>query len=179
MSKLSSELQQKAADIRLVVFDVDGILTDGALYFLADGTEIKPFNVQDGLGIKFLGRSGIATAIITGRSSPQVEMRAETLGIDYLEQGREDKLVALKELWSRTGFSAEQTAYIGDDLPDLSAIRTVAFGATVPNGHPLVQEHADWITQAHGGRGAVRELCETLLDAQGKLEPLLERYLSC
>ena len=132
------ELQIQALQaVTLAVFDVDGVLTDGHLNFLPDGQEVKSFNTLDGLGIKMLHQAGIKTAIITGRRSPQVEKRAQSLGIHYLYQGREDKLVALQELWQATGYSAAQTAYIGDDLPDLAAIRTVAFGATVNGGHRL------------------------------------------
>uniref|UniRef100_UPI003570C2EE KdsC family phosphatase n=1 Tax=Marinobacterium zhoushanense TaxID=1679163 RepID=UPI003570C2EE len=163
--------------IRLVVFDVDGILNTGQLNFLADGREIKSFSILDGLGIKLLHKGGIKSAIITGRRSPQVEIRAEALGINYLRQGREDKLIALEELWHETGFDAESTAYIGDDLPDLAAIRRAGFGATVPNGHWFVREHADWIAQTAGGMGAGRELCELVLAAQGKLDDLLKEYL--
>ncbi|WP_027859327.1 KdsC family phosphatase [Marinobacterium jannaschii] len=174
---LTPELRQKALPVRLAVFDVDGILTSGQLLFLPDGQEVKQFNTLDGLGIKLLQQAGIETAIITGRRSPQVELRAKSLGITYLEQGREDKLTALQELWQRSGHSAESTAYIGDDWPDLSAIRAVSFGATVPNGHPLVIEHADWCSSRTGGSGAGREFCELILEAQGKLRAIQESYL--
>ncbi len=172
------ELQIQALQaVTLAVFDVDGVLTDGHLNFLPDGQEVKSFNTLDGLGIKMLHQAGIKTAIITGRRSPQVEKRAQSLGIHYLYQGREDKLVALQELWQATGYSAAQTAYIGDDLPDLAAIRTVAFGATVNGGHPFVRQHADWCTTRIAGQGAGREFCETLLGAQNKLERLYSEYL--
>ncbi|WP_027855503.1 KdsC family phosphatase [Marinobacterium litorale] len=174
---LTPELQSKLQSISLVVFDVDGILNSGQLNFLADGREIKSFNILDGLGIKLLQRSGIKTAIITGRRSPQVELRAEALGIHYLRQGREDKRKALEELWQETGFKSDQTAYIGDDLPDLAAIRAAGFGATVPNGHWFVREHADWCASTPGGSGAARELCDLILAAQGKLDTLLGEYL--
>lgn len=174
---LSTTQISKIKQVKLAVFDVDGVLTDGKLNFLADGNEVKNFNTLDGLGIKLLAQAGIKTAIITGRRSPQVERRAEALGIDYLYQGREDKLIALQELWLDTGFSAEQTAYIGDDLPDLAAIRAVAFGATVNGGHQFVASHADWCTRRTAGNGAGREFCETILAAQGKLESLLCEYL--
>lgn len=174
---LPEALTARLRNITLAVFDVDGVLTSGQLHFLADGTEVKEFNILDGLGIKLLGRAGIETAIITGRRSPQVELRAQALGITHLRQGREDKLVALKELWAETGHSAETTAYIGDDWPDLAAIRTVAFGATVPNGHPLVREHADWCTSRAGGSGAGREFCEQILSARGQLDELIAEYL--
>ncbi|WP_232846414.1 HAD family hydrolase [Amphritea pacifica] len=174
---LSEALIEQLKQIRLAVFDVDGVLTDGKLNFLADGTEVKNFNTLDGLGIKLLSQAGIKSAIITGRRSPQVERRAEALGIDYLYQGREDKLTALQELWQDTGFSAAQTAYIGDDLPDLAAIRAVAFGATVNGGHQFVAAHADWCTSRTAGKGAGREFCETILAGQGKLEALYREYL--
>jgi len=176
-TEISPQLETQLQPIKLAVFDVDGILTNGQLLFTADGHEVKQFNTLDGLGIKLLQRAGIETAIITGRRSPQVEQRAQALGITWLEQGREDKLTALEELWQRSGHSAESTAYIGDDLPDLGAIRAARFGACVPNGHPLVQQHADWVTHRRGGEGAGREFCELILQAQGKLNALLESYL--
>ncbi|MBA4503118.1 KdsC family phosphatase [Marinobacterium marinum] len=179
LDSLSPKLRTALTNIRLAVFDVDGILTDGHLHFLADGREIKSFHTLDGLGIKLLQRCGIETAIITGRRSPQVEHRAEALGITYLRQGREDKLVALEELWSQNGHGAAETAYIGDDLPDLSAIRASAFGASVPNGHPLVRKEADWVTGAAGGQGAAREFCELILAAQGKLDTIYAEYRGC
>jgi len=177
LNDLSQTQLERLRRVRLVVFDVDGILNSGQLNFLADGREIKSFSILDGLGIKLLHKGGIKSAIITGRRSPQVELRAEALGIGYLRQGREDKLVALEELWHETGFDADDTAYMGDDLPDLAAIRRVGFGATVPNGHWFVREHADWISQTAGGMGAGRELCELILAAQGKLDDLLKEYL--
>ncbi|GAA0689563.1 HAD hydrolase family protein [Marinobacterium maritimum] len=179
LDSLSPQLREALAGIRLAVFDVDGILTDGRLNFLADGREVKSFHTLDGLGIKLLQRCGIETAIITGRRSPQVEQRAEALGITYLRQGREDKLVALDELWSQSGHCAADTAYIGDDLPDLAAIRASAFGACVPNGHPLVRKEADWVTSAAGGKGAAREFCELILAAQGKLDAIYAEYRGC
>lgn len=176
-TEIDAALLAKLTTVRLAVFDVDGILTNGQLLFTADGQEVKQFNTLDGLGIKLLQRAGIESAIITGRRSPQVEQRARALGITWLEQGREDKLTALQELWQRSGHTAESTAYIGDDLPDLSAIRASAFGACVPNGHPLVQQHADWVSHRRGGEGAGREFCELILQSQGKLDRLLEDYL--
>ncbi|MFW1677958.1 KdsC family phosphatase [Pontibacter sp. JAM-7] len=171
------ELLGKLQQIRLVVFDVDGILTNGQLLMLPDGQEVKQFNILDGLGIKLLMQTGIETAIITGRRSPQVEHRVKSLGITHLRQSREDKLVALTELWQETGHTSDSTAYIGDDWPDLSAIRTCAVGATVPNGHPLVQQHADWCSTRAGGNGAAREFCDLILTAQGKLDTLANAYL--
>lgn len=174
---LTAEQTAKLKPIKLAVFDVDGIMTPGQLQFLANGQEVKEFNILDGLGIKLLTDSGVATAVITGRTSSQVTMRIKALGMTHMVQGREDKLTALKELWQKTGFSAAETAYIGDDWPDLAAIRAAGFGATVPNGHPLLKQHADWITSRAGGQGAAREFCEQILQAQGKLDALMERYL--
>lgn len=175
--EIPASLHERLQHITLAVFDVDGILSNGQLLFLPNGQEVKQFNTLDGLGLKLLMQGGIETAIITGRSSNQVTLRAKSLGVTYLQQGREDKLTALEELWSRTQHSAETTAYIGDDLPDLSAIRHCTFGATVPNGHFLVKEHADWCSERHGGEGAGREFCEYILQAQGKLEHLHQQYL--
>lgn len=176
-TELNNALRPLLQPIRLAVFDVDGVLTDGKLNFLADGSEVKNFNTLDGLGIKMLAQCGIKTAIITGRTSPQVERRVASLGIDYLYQGREDKLTALRELWQDSGFEAANTAYIGDDLPDLGAIRAVQFGATVNGGHPFVAEHADWITERTAGNGAGREFCEMILRGQDKLQSVYNEYL--
>ena len=122
---------------------------------------------------KLLGFLGLAKFT----SFNSFALRAESLGINYTQQGREDKLVALKELWERTGYDASNTAYMGDDLPDLSAIRAVQFGATVPNGHWLVKEHANWISTSEGGKGAAREICELIMAAQGNLDSALGQYL--
>ncbi len=176
-SELSASLIERLRRVTLAVFDVDGVLTNGQLSFLPDGTEVKNFNTLDGMGIKLLQQAGIETAIITGRRSPQVDMRAKALGITHLLQGREDKLVALQEIWAKTEHDSDTTAYIGDDWPDLAAIRAVAFGATVPNGHPLMLEHAHWCTRRAGGSGAGREFCEQILSAKGQLESLISEYL--
>lgn len=172
-----TELTTKAKPVTLAVFDVDGILTSGQLLFLPDGQEVKQFNTLDGLGIKLLLNAGIEVAIITGRTSPQVRKRAESLGINYLIQGREDKLTALESIWADTQHNAGTTAYIGDDLPDLAAIRACSLGASVPNGHDFVISHADWISSRKGGEGAAREFCELILSAQDKLNDMLQEYL--
>ncbi|MDX1696067.1 MAG: HAD-IIIA family hydrolase [Ketobacteraceae bacterium] len=161
--------RDKARQVKIAVFDVDGVMTDGRLYYTSHGDEIKAFNVKDGLGIKLLQKFGIKTAIITGRNSELVNRRARELGFDYLYQGREDKITALNELLKDTGMSLDQVGYIGDDLPDLAAIRQSAFGATVNDASALVLENADWISTRRGGEGAVREFCEFILDAQGHL----------
>lgn len=169
--------REKAQGVKLAVFDVDGVMTDGRLYYTSKGDEIKAFNVKDGLGIKLLSQYGIKTAIITGRNSELVNRRAKELGFDYLYQGRDDKLTALKELLHDINLSLQDVAYIGDDLPDLPAIRHCLFGATVKDAMPLVLEHADWVSSHKGGEGAVREFCEYILDAQGHLQEYHQQVL--
>jgi len=170
-------LLAKAARIKLVALDVDGVMTDGTIYFSAEGDELKAFNILDGLGLKQIMAAGISVAVITGRSSPLTEKRMSDLGISQLMQGREDKKVALQELVSTLDILPEVIAYMGDDLPDLPAIRYAGLGVTVPNGYWLVQEHADHCTRAAGGRGAVRELCDLLLTAGGHMNTALTPYL--
>jgi 3-deoxy-D-manno-octulosonate 8-phosphate phosphatase (KDO 8-P phosphatase) len=175
---MTEELQRKAQAIKLVAFDVDGIMTDGRLYFTSLGDEIKAFNVKDGLGLKLLRDSGVEVAIITGRTSELVNRRATDLKIQHLVQGREDKRVALIELISELGLKPEQVAYMGDDLPDLPAIRFAGLGVTVSDAMPIILQHADLITEHKGGDGAVREFCDWLLLAQGNLNAAQEPYLS-
>lgn len=167
---------QKAAGIQLLALDVDGVMTDGKLYFTASGDEMKGFNILDGLGIKQVMAAGIEVAVITGRRSPLTEKRMNSLGVQHLVQGREDKKVALLEIANASGTTPEAIAYMGDDLPDLPAILYAGLGITVPNGHWAVRESADICTQAAGGEGAVREICELLLAARGKLDAVLQSY---
>ena len=170
-------LTDKLQQIKLLALDVDGVLSDGKLYYGNDGEELKCFSILDGLGIKLLQDNGITVAIITGRQSNIVARRASELSITHIVQGREDKATALAELLQQTGFSLEQTAYMGDDLPDLAAIMICGFGATVANGHSAVKQRADWISGKSGGEGAVRELADTLLQAQGNYDNCIGRYL--
>ncbi|MFZ5722314.1 MAG: KdsC family phosphatase [Pseudomonadota bacterium] len=172
-------VQEKARAVRLLALDCDGVLTDGSLLYGNDGEELKAFSILDGLGIKLLRASGVQVAIITGRKSEIVKRRARELGIDnLLLQGREDKLVALRELAQQTGIALDAIAYCGDDLPDLPAIRAAAFGIAPANAHGLVREHADWVTTAAGGAGAVREITDFLMQAQGTLPAALAPYLA-
>lgn len=166
-----------ASAIQLVAFDIDGVMTDGSLVYSPDGSELKVFNSLDGHGVKMLRMAGIRTAIITGRTSTALEHRAKNLGVDFLYQSREDKLVALKELMQEADVTSSQVAYIGDDLPDLSAIQYVGLGGSVVNADPFVQQHANWVSSKVGGHGAVREFCEFILDAQGQLEQIRHQYL--
>lgn len=174
---MSNALLQRAKAVRLAIFDVDGVLTHGRLYFLADGSEFKTFNTLDGHGIKMLIASGVQTAIISGRSSPVVERRAANLGIQHLIQGREDKLVVLEQLLGELGLGYEEVAYLGDDLPDLPVIRRVGLGMAVASADAFVRQHAHGITSAAGGAGAAREFCELIMRAQGTLEQAQAAYL--
>lgn len=171
------ELMERARRVRLVVFDVDGVLTDGRLNFLPDGSEFKSFSTLDGQGIKMLMNNGIQTAIITGRTSAVVENRAANLGIPTLIQGREDKRIALDEVLAELQLAYDDVAYLGDDLPDLPAIRCVSLGVAVANANSFVRQHADAVTSLRGGEGAARELCEFILHAQGRLNAARQAYL--
>lgn len=173
----NSDLVQRARAVRLLVLDVDGVLTDGKLYFLADGSEAKAFSTLDGQGIKMLMNSGVSVAIITGRTSSIVERRAANLGIEQVIQGREDKRVALDELLSTLQLSYSQVAYLGDDLPDLAPMRCVALGVAVANANAFVRQHAQGVTALRGGEGAAREFCEFIMAAQGTLKDAQNAYL--
>jgi len=158
--------------VRLLALDVDGILTDGRIYYTNQGDEIKAFNIKDGLGIKLLQKSGVQVAIITGRTSEIVARRARELGIEDIVQGREDKRDALLELCQRHGLTLAECAYMGDDLPDLGAIIACGLGMTVADGTSRVRDAADWVSSYRGGDGAVREACEYILAARGELDAL-------
>ncbi|WP_461480565.1 KdsC family phosphatase [Porticoccus sp.] len=177
MPIVNQRIISRARQIRLLLLDVDGVLTDGRLYYGNNGEELKAFNIQDGLGIKLLQKNGIKVGIITGRSSALVARRAKELGIELVVQGREDKLNALNEVLASGDYSLEQIAFLGDDLPDLAVIRRVGLGVAVANASALVATQALWQTTASGGQGAVRELAELILRAQDKLESILADYL--
>lgn len=171
-----TESPPNAAQIKMLVLDVDGVLTDGRLYYGNSGEELKAFNIKDGLGIKLLRDAGVKVAIITGRKSNIVDRRAQELGIDDITQGREDKRTALIELCERHALPVTHCAYMGDDLPDLGAITAAGLGMTVANGCEQVRDAADWCSVYDGGNGAVREACETILNAQGKLQSALVQF---
>lgn len=168
----------QAQNIRLIAFDIDGIMTDGGLYLSDSGEEFKRFNSLDGHGLKMLKASGIELAIITGRTSRCVELRAKNLGITYVFQGVEDKLSAMQSLLKQLELNADQAAYMGDDVVDLPVMRRVALAISVPQAPQIVRDHAHYVTQRHGGHGAVREACEWLMSAQGTLDSQLARYLA-
>lgn len=163
--------------IKLLLLDVDGVLTDGRITYSSDQQELKSFHIHDGLGIKLLQRSGIQVGIITGRSSPMVERRATELGISLLVQGREDKSVAMNSIREQLGLANSEVAYMGDDLPDLAAIRHAGFGIAPANAVAIVRQHADLVTTCSGGNGAVREACEFILAAKGLLDSLHRGYM--
>lgn len=168
----------KAARVALMGFDVDGVLTDGTLYYSSRGDEMKGFHSHDGHGIKMLVDAGIRVAIITGRTSDIVSQRAKNLGIDLVLQGVSDKRAAMKDLLARFNLGFAQAGYMGDDVVDLPLLSACGFSATVADAHRLVLDRVDHVTQFPGGRGAVREVCEFLLDAQDKLDAALAKYLS-
>ena len=170
-------MQERAQAIRLMIFDVDGVMTDGSLYYNDAGEELKAFNSLDGHGLKMLRQSGVLLAIITGRNSRLVEHRARNLGIDHLIQGAHDKLAAFLQLLDDTGFTPEQCGYMGDDVVDLPVMLRVTFAVAVPDSPTLVRQHAHYVTGARGGQGAVREACEMIMQAQGTLESQLAPYL--
>lgn len=174
------DLINKAGQVKLLVLDVDGILSNGQIIYDAHGVETKAFSVQDGVGIKSLKRYGILTAIITGRSSPMVEKRAAEIGIDYVVQGRDDKLLVLTELLmmvdSHLKITLADCAYMGDDLPDIKAMQSVGFAATVPNAHSEVINRSDMVTTRAGGYGAVREVCDLILKGHGHYAEYLSHY---
>jgi 3-deoxy-D-manno-octulosonate 8-phosphate phosphatase (KDO 8-P phosphatase) len=164
---------ERASRIKLMIFDVDGVFTDGSLYFTADGDAMKSFNSLDGYGVKLLASIGVQTAIITGRESGIVAARARELAITHLYQGVEDKTVALAELLGKTGIAASECGYMGDDWPDLAVMRLAGFAAAPANAHPEVIQRVHWVAQARGGHGAVREVCDAILRAQHRYDELL------
>jgi 3-deoxy-D-manno-octulosonate 8-phosphate phosphatase (KDO 8-P phosphatase) len=163
--------------IRLVAFDVDGVLTDGGLYYSDAGEEFKRFNSLDGHGLKMLKATGVEIAIITGRSSRCVEARAKNLGVEHVYQGVENKLEAMVNLLDKLKLTRDAAAYVGDDVVDLTVMRHVGLSISVPDSPQLVRERSGYTTQCRGGNGAVREVCELIMSAQGTLDAQLAPYL--
>ena len=170
-------LLEKAQQIRCLICDVDGVLTNGLLYLGDDDKELKAFHIQDGMGLKLLMSAGIEVAVITTSRNNVIEHRMRQLGITHYFTGQVDKRNAYAELKTRLGFTNEQFAYAGDDLPDLPIIQQVGLGVAVANAVPQVKEFAAWITAKQGGEGAVREICDLILEAQQKMQIGLEKYL--
>lgn len=176
---MTDNIKAQAKNIKLIIFDIDGVLTDGSLYFDNQGQEYKAFNSLDGHGIRLLLENDVEIALITGRTSELVLARAKNLRLnsDLIYQGYRDKIPAFNHLLEVTDFSREQIAYVGDDVVDLPIMSQVGLSIAVSDAHWFVKEHADWITQQPGGKGAARDVCEFILDAQGKLEALYQAYL--
>jgi 3-deoxy-D-manno-octulosonate 8-phosphate phosphatase (KDO 8-P phosphatase) len=172
------DINRLARKIKLIIFDVDGVLTDGGLYFSDAGLELKRFNSLDGLGIKLLQENGIEPAVISARQSKNVEYRMKNLGIRHFYQGQNDKVIAFKTLLKNLSLTPEQVAYMGDDVIDLPVMTKVGLPIAVANAHDLVKANAKIITQKMGGHGAVREICDFLLKAQGKFDHVMSPYLS-
>ena len=173
---VSPEALEKARKVRLLIMDVDGVLTDGRVLFGPDGSQSVFFNVQDGSGVKYLRRAGIRIAILTGRHTEAVAARARMLGIEEVVQGAKVKLEGYESIRRRAELADAQIAYVGDDLPDLPVLRRAGLAVAVADAAPEVIEAADLVTQAQGGRGAVRELAEFLLKAQDQWGRIMARY---
>lgn len=178
MQAASSEVLARAADVKLVIFDVDGVLTDGRLLLGDNGVEYKAFDSRDGHGMKMLAGTGVELAIITGRRSALVAERMASLGITHVHQGHASKLPVFERLIDDLELDESQAAYVGDDVIDLSVMMRVGLAIAVANAHPLVLEKAHWHTASGGGRGAAREVCELIMHAQGTLEGVHDDYLS-
>jgi 3-deoxy-D-manno-octulosonate 8-phosphate phosphatase (KDO 8-P phosphatase) len=178
MKERLPEIHEAAKRIRLVAFDVDGVLTDGSITYTSSGEELKSFNVRDGHAIKMALRAGLTVAVITGRASSMVERRCRELGIELLFQGFKDKMQAFSDIVERTGLSESETAYMGDDVVDLPVMMAAGMGCCPCDAAPEVCSRADIVTDARGGKGAARELLFFILHAQGLLDDVMERYIT-
>ena len=167
---------KKLKHIQLLLLDVDGVLTDGSIHYHDDGSETKIFNARDGFGLKLVMQAGIKVGIVTGRSSDALRHRCDNLGIRYLFDGIADKAIMLEQIAAQTGIGPELAAFVGDDLPDLPIMNGAGLSIAVADAHEIVRQKADWTTQAPGGHGAVREVCEALLTAQGLWQEIVDRY---
>lgn len=174
----SSEIEQRAARVKLLLMDCDGVLTDGRIWLFENGEEQKGFHTRDGLGIHLLHCAGLRSGIISGRTSTAVETRARTLGMSFLVQGHENKLQAFADVLAKAGVTNAEVAYIGDDLNDLPLILQSGLGVAVADAASEARQRAHFVTKAPGGFGAVREVIELILKAQGRWDDLIESYLS-
>jgi 3-deoxy-D-manno-octulosonate 8-phosphate phosphatase (KDO 8-P phosphatase) len=169
---------QKLKPIKLLILDVDGVLTDGKIIYTDSGEEIKRFDARDGHGLKLLMRSGIGVVLLTGRKSKAIEHRARDLGIEHVYQKATDKIAVYAKILTRSKLSDKNVAFVGDDLVDIPVLKKVGFSAAVPDAVPEVKEIVDYLTDKSGGEGAVREICELLLKAQNKWKKVTEKYHS-
>lgn len=174
----SSEIYKKILNVRFLVLDVDGVMTDGKIGYTANGDEWKAFDSKDGVGIKYWIRAGHRAGIITGRTSPAVERRAEELGVEFVAQNAKIKLPVFMQMLSDAGVTAAETAAMGDDLADIPLIREAGVGIAVADAVEEARDAALWVTEKNGGMGAIREVIETILKAQGRWEGILGRYQS-
>lgn len=170
------DILARAKNIKLVIFDVDGVLTDGSIIIGDDGEEYKAFHSRDGHGMKLLQYTGVEVAIITGRTSAVVEHRMTSLGINHLYQGQQVKLPAFEQLIKQLNLTPEQCAYVGDDWVDLAIMSRVGLAIAVQDADAIVKKHAHWTTPAKGGKGAAREVCELIMEGQGTLQDQIERH---
>ena len=178
MQAESPDALARAKRVRLMLFDVDGVLTDGTLWYGPSGEALKAFSVLDGHGIKLLLQSGVAVALLSGRSSPAVTLRAAELGIAHVLQGIDHKLGAFESLAAKLGVAAAETGFMGDEVIDLPVLRRCGFACAPGEAHDLVRRHAHYVARAPAGGGAAREVCDFLMRAQGTLEAALARYLA-
>ncbi|HMM67189.1 MAG TPA: 3-deoxy-manno-octulosonate-8-phosphatase KdsC [Dokdonella sp.] len=174
---IPADIRKRATRIRLAIFDVDGVLTDGRLWYAEDGHELKAFHVHDGLGLKRLRANGVEVAIITARISHLVAQRMADLGVAHVYQGQDNKRNCFDQLLHALHLEADQCAYTGDDLPDLAVMNRVGLAVAVANAHPWVRDRAHWCTRLDGGSGAVREVCDLIISAQGKADAELALHL--
>ncbi len=174
---LDANLKQKIQALKLIILDVDGVLTDGRLFFDNDGREYKCFHARDGHGVKLLQRTGVNVAVISGRKSAAVTVRMKNLGIEHVYQGHENKIAAFQEVLEKTGVKAEQAAHMGDDLLDLPLMKRVGCAFAVQDANFVVKQHADYCTTVPGGLGAVREVCDLIMQVQGTFDEIVNSYL--
>ena len=174
---IDKDILNRAEQIELAIFDVDGVLTNGGLILGENGNEYKAFHSRDGLGLVMLRESGCQIAIISGRTSSIVSERMTALGIESVYQGQNDKGKALDDLLEKLHINAKATAYVGDDFIDLPAMRRVGLAIAVADAHPLVIDHAHWVTKEKGGHGAAREVCELIMHARGTLDSQIQQFL--
>jgi len=176
---MTLKTDEKLAEIRLLLLDVDGVLTEGDIFYTDDKVEIKRFNVKDGLGLRLLMDGGVGVGIVTGRRSKSLAHRCENLGITLIFDGVKDKAALLGDIQKKTGVAPPQMAFVGDDLPDMPIMNRVGLSIAVSDAHEIVRDKADMVTLAKGGCGAVREVCEAILKAKGLWEQIVENFTSC
>jgi len=177
MFDLSPEQIEKIKQLKLLILDVDGVLTDGRLFFDQQGNEYKCFHARDGHGLKLLKQAGVEIAVISGRSSASVALRMKNLGIEHVYQGHENKRMAFQEILQNLQLSPNQVAHVGDDLLDLPIMTQVGFAIAVQDANFAVKQYADWCTETLGGQGAVREVCDLIMQVQGSFDKVLQGYL--